>query len=107
MIKGNLNGVEVSIDRSCGREKGRRDASITSARWVPQRLSHEILRDLGMSEDEIAQYFRRFRQLITDTQQPPDTFLPGRYHVGSIVRSRKPRPREKVSAFAVSEAKHP
>jgi hypothetical protein len=107
MSKGNLNGVEVSIDRSCGREKSRRDASMTSARWVSQRLSHEILRDLGMSEDEIAQYFCRFPQLVTDTQQPSDTFLPGRYHVGAIVRRRKPRPREKGSAFGVSEVKHP
>src|SRR5262245_41372742 len=34
MSKGNLNDVEVSIDRSCGREKRGRDASTTSARWV-------------------------------------------------------------------------
>src|SRR5262249_24475838 len=107
MSKGNLNDVEVSIDRSCGREKRGRDASTTSARWVSQRLSHEILRDLGMSEDAIAQYFCGFRDLATDMQQPSDTFLPGMYHVGSIVRIRKPpRPREKVSAFAVSKAKH-
>ena len=89
MSKGNLNSVEASIDRSCGREKSRRDASATSARWVSRRLSHEILRDLDMSEDAIAQYFCRFRHLATDMQQPSDTFLPGRYHVGSIVRSRK------------------
>jgi hypothetical protein len=88
MSKGNLNSVEARIDRSCGRERSRTDASATSAR-VSQRLSHEILRDLGMSEDAIAQYFCRFRHLVTDMQQPSDTFLPGRYHVGSIVRSRK------------------
>lgn len=107
MSKGNPNGVEASIDRSYDREKSRKDASTTPARWVSQRLSHDILRDLGMSEDAIAQYFCRFRHLVTDMQQPSDTFLPGRYHVGSIVPSRKPpQPRETVSAFAASEAKH-
>jgi hypothetical protein len=80
MSKGNLNDVDVSIDRSCGRERSGRDASPISARWVPQRRSHEILRDLGMSEDAIAQYFCRFRHLVTDMQQPSDTFLPGRFN---------------------------
>ena len=34
--------------------------STSSAPWVPQ-ISHEILQDLGMSDDAIAQYFCRFR----------------------------------------------
>src|SRR5215467_15864569 len=59
MSRGNLNGFEVSIERCCGPEKIGKDTS-TSAPWVP-RISHEILRDLGMSDDAIAQYFCRFR----------------------------------------------
>ena len=60
MSRGNPNGLEVSIERSFGPEKVGKDASTTSAQWVP-RISHEILRDLGMSDDAIAQYFCRFR----------------------------------------------
>src|SRR5260370_37771066 len=60
MSRGNLNGFAVSIERSFGPEKIVEDASTTSAPWVP-RISHEILRDLGMSDDAIVQYFCRFR----------------------------------------------
>jgi hypothetical protein len=60
MSRGNLSGLEVSIGRSCDPEKIGKDASTTSALWIPQ-ISHEILRDLGMSDDAIAQYFCRFR----------------------------------------------
>ena len=60
MSRGNLNGSAVSVERSFGPEKSGDDASTTSAPWVP-RLSHEILRDLGMSDDAIVQYFCRFR----------------------------------------------
>jgi hypothetical protein len=60
MSRGNSNCLEASIERSRGPEKSGTDASTTSAQWVP-RISHEILRDLGMSDDAIAQYFCRFR----------------------------------------------
>jgi hypothetical protein len=60
MSRGNPSGLEASIERSRGPEKIGEDASTTSAPWVP-RISHEILRDLGMSDDAIAQYFCRFR----------------------------------------------
>jgi hypothetical protein len=60
MSRGNLNGFAVSIERSFGPEKVGEDASTTSAPWVP-RISHEILRDLGMSDDAIVRYFCRFR----------------------------------------------
>jgi hypothetical protein len=57
MSRGNLN---VSIEGSFGPDKIGKDASMTSAPWVP-RISREILRDLGMSDDAIVQYFCRFR----------------------------------------------
>ena len=60
MTRGNLNGSAVRVERSFGREKIGDDVLTTSAPWVP-RISHEILRDLGMSDDAIAQYFCRFR----------------------------------------------
>ena len=60
MSRGNLNGFAVSIERSFGPEKIREDASTTSTPWIP-RISHEILRDLGMSDDAIVEYFCRFR----------------------------------------------
>src|SRR5262249_57905701 len=60
MNRGNPSGLEASNERSRGPEKIGMDASTTSAPWVP-RSSHEILRDLGMSDDAIAQYFCRFR----------------------------------------------
>src|SRR5258705_2247356 len=60
MSRGNLKGFAVSIERSFGPEKNRVHASTTSAPWVP-RISREILRDLGMSDDAIVQYFFRFR----------------------------------------------
>jgi len=60
MSRGNLNGFAVSIERSFSPEKIRVHASKTSAPWVPQ-ISREILRDLGMSDDAIVQYFCRFR----------------------------------------------
>ena len=60
MSRGNWNGFEVSIERSSGPEKIGKDASTTSAPWIPQ-ISHEILRDLGMSDDAIVEYFCRFR----------------------------------------------
>src|SRR5262245_21077528 len=60
MSRGNPSGLEASIERPCGPEKIGTDASMTSAPWVLQ-MSHEILRDLGMSDDTIAQYFCRFR----------------------------------------------
>jgi hypothetical protein len=56
MSRGNLNGFAVSIERSFVPAKIGEDAS---APWVP-RISHEILRDLGMSDDAIVQYFGRF-----------------------------------------------
>jgi hypothetical protein len=60
MSRGNLNGSAVSSERSFGSEKIGDDASTTSVPWV-RRISHEILRDLGMSDDAIVQYFCRFR----------------------------------------------
>ena len=60
MSRGSPSGLEASIERPRGPEKIETDASTTSAPWVP-RISHEILRDLGMSDDAIAQYFCRFR----------------------------------------------
>jgi hypothetical protein len=59
MSRGSLNRFEVSIER-CGPEKIGKDVWMTSAPWVP-RVSHDVLRDLGMSDDAIAQYFCRFR----------------------------------------------
>jgi hypothetical protein len=47
------------LEKSRGPERIGTEASTTSAPWVP-RISHEILRDLGMSDDEIAQYLCRF-----------------------------------------------
>ena len=58
MTKGNPSGLAASIERSRVPQEIGTDASTTSA--VP-RISHEILRDLGMSDDAIAQYFCRFR----------------------------------------------
>ena len=60
MSRGNLNGFAVSVERSFDPEKIGEDASTTSAPWVP-RISREILRDLGMSDDAIVEYFCRFR----------------------------------------------
>jgi hypothetical protein len=60
MSRSNRSGLETSIERSRRPEKSGTDASTTSAPWVP-RISREILRDLGMSDDAIAQYFCRFR----------------------------------------------
>ena len=60
MRRGNLSGLEVSIERSGGPEKNGKDVSTSSTPWIP-RISREILRDLGMSDDAIAQYFCRFR----------------------------------------------
>ena len=60
MSRGNLNGSAVSVEPSFGPEKIGDDVPTTSAPWV-SRISHEILRDLGMSDDAIAQYFCRFR----------------------------------------------
>ena len=57
MSRGNLHGFGVSIKRSLGPEKIGENAS---SPWVP-RISREILRDLGMSDDAIVQYFCRFR----------------------------------------------
>jgi hypothetical protein len=56
MSRGNTSGLE----RSSSPAKIGTDASTISAPRVP-RISHEILRDLGMSDDAIAQYFSRFR----------------------------------------------
>ncbi len=60
MSRGNPRGLEASIERSCGSMKSGKGASTSSAPWI-SRLSHEILRDLGMSDDAIAEYFCRFR----------------------------------------------
>ena len=60
MTRGNLNGSAVSVEGSFGPETIGDDVSRTSVPWVP-RISHEILRDLGMSDDAIVQYFCRFR----------------------------------------------
>jgi len=59
MTRGNLNGSAVSVEGSFGPETIGDDVSRTSVPWVP-RISHEILRDLGMSDDAIVQYFCRF-----------------------------------------------
>jgi len=58
--RSNPSGLDMSIERSRGLERSGRDVSTSSAPWVPQ-ISHEILQDLGMSDDAIAQYFCRFR----------------------------------------------
>jgi len=60
MTRGNPSGLEAGIERPRVPQEIGTDASTTSASWVP-RISHEILRDLGMSDDAIAQYFCRFR----------------------------------------------
>jgi hypothetical protein len=60
MNRGNPNGFEVIIERTSRAGKIGKAAPTTSALWVPQ-ISHEILRDLGMSDDAIRQYFCRFR----------------------------------------------
>jgi hypothetical protein len=60
MSRGNPSCLEASIERSRRPEKIGTDASTTSAPWVPG-ISREILRDLGMSDDAITQYFCRFR----------------------------------------------
>ena len=60
MRRGNLNGFAVTVEQSFGREKIGKDASMGSAPWVP-RISREILRDLGMTDDAIVQYFCRFQ----------------------------------------------
>src|SRR5215470_18187788 len=60
MSRGNPNGLDIEYRKTLRpREdwKGRVD---DLAPWVPP-MSHEILRDLGMSDDAIAQYFCRFR----------------------------------------------
>lgn len=60
MSRGSSADLEMSTKRSCGPEKLGKEASTASGPWV-SRASHEILRDLGMSDDAIAQYFFRFR----------------------------------------------
>jgi hypothetical protein len=60
MSRGDPNGFAVSGERSFGPEKIGKDALMTSAPWVP-RISREILRDLGMTDDAIVQYFCRFQ----------------------------------------------
>src|SRR5262252_2292147 len=60
MSRGDPSGLDVSIERSRAPGNIGRDASASCTPWVP-RISHEILRDLGMSDDAIAQYFCRFR----------------------------------------------
>jgi hypothetical protein len=59
MNRDDPNRLDMSSERFRGPERIGRDATF-SAPWVP-RISHEILRDLGMSDDAIAQYFCRFR----------------------------------------------
>jgi hypothetical protein len=56
----NSRRLDVSIEGPCRPEKSGLVASTSSAPWIP-RISHEILRDLGMSDDAIARYFCRFR----------------------------------------------
>jgi hypothetical protein len=53
MGRGNTDGFQVGIERS-------RESPLL------RRISHEILRDLGMSDDAIAQYFYRFRHGQTE-----------------------------------------
>jgi hypothetical protein len=60
MSRGGLNGFVESIERTFRTGKTGKDASTSSAPWVPQ-ISHEILGDLGMSDEAIARYFCRFR----------------------------------------------
>ena len=60
MRRGNRAGLEVTVDRSRSPGQIGKDASALSAPAIP-RISHEIFRDLGMSDDAIAQYFYRFR----------------------------------------------
>lgn len=59
MSRHNATHLDVGIEGPRGPVKSGLGAS-TSAPWVP-RISHEILRDLGMSDDAIARYFCRFR----------------------------------------------
>jgi hypothetical protein len=65
MTRANLNGPSVSVDRSFGPEKIGDNASRTFTPRVP-RISREILRDLGMSDDAIVQYFCRFRHVRSE-----------------------------------------
>jgi hypothetical protein len=60
MSRGDPKGLAVNRERSFGLETIGKDALMTSAPWVP-RISREILRDLGMTDDAIVQYFCRFR----------------------------------------------
>jgi hypothetical protein len=53
------NGPEVSLEDFCSSDKVGKDASTSPKPRIPRR-SHEILRDLGMSDGEITQYFCRF-----------------------------------------------
>jgi hypothetical protein len=52
--------LDITMERPCGPEKSGLGPPTSSAPWIP-RISREILRDLGMSDDAIARYFCRFR----------------------------------------------
>jgi hypothetical protein len=51
--------LEASLEHVCRSDNIRKDASTSRTPRVPRR-SHEILRDLGMSDGEITEYFYRF-----------------------------------------------
>ena len=53
---GDEDSAALTMERSRGPGKIGRDASAISASRVA-RISHEILRDLGMSDEAIAHYF--------------------------------------------------
>jgi hypothetical protein len=58
MRRGKSSAPEVSLENFCSSDKIGKDASTPMPR-VPRR-PHEILRDLGMSDGEITEYFCRF-----------------------------------------------
>jgi hypothetical protein len=59
MDTGNTNCFEVRMEQSRGtKEHGKDEPTTLSPRL--ERISHEILRDLGMTDDAIAEYFCRF-----------------------------------------------
>ncbi len=51
--------LEVGAARSCGREIGGGRTALPLKRRAPL-MSIEVFRDLGVSDDAIAAYFRRF-----------------------------------------------
>ena len=54
--RGKPSGLQARLENFCSSDNIGKDASTTR---VPRR-SHDILRDLGMSDGEITEYFCRF-----------------------------------------------